>query len=153
MPPLKRAATKGNVITMPVTLLLAILAWRFFLDAIYVYFVSPVWSYTGLVCVLDPARYVLALVVQLFSLRFLNNMVKRGSVSDVGVLLLYLMAFMPGLSVISFVPTNWGYFIAFCLFWFLLLIFNEKLFTFKGIASSIGRRTGSKNTPNSLLAC
>ncbi len=144
MPPLKRTATKGNVMTMPVTLLLAILAWRFSLDAIYVYFVSPVWSYTGLVCVLDPARYVLALAVQLFSLRFLNNMVKRSSVSDVGVLLLYLMAFMPGLSVISFVPTNWGYFIAFCLFWFLLLIFNEKLFTFKGVASSIEGRTGSK---------
>lgn len=129
---------------MPAALFLAVMSWRLSLDAIYVYLISPVWGYTGLVCELDPARYTLSLVIQLLSLGFLNNMIKRASVSDVGVLLLYLIAFMPGLSVISFIPLNWGYYIAFCVFWYSMLIINEKLFAFRGIVRSIESRTGSK---------
>lgn len=148
---IKHKGVAGNIGTMSVALFFAIITWRLSLDAIYVFLISPTWSYTGLVCIFDPVRYILALVIQLLSLGFLNKIVKRNSVSDVGVLLLYLIAFMPGLSVLSFIPMDLTYYVAFCLFWYMLLIFNDRLFFFKGITQSIKNRTGSKRYSQLIL--
>ena len=141
----KHMALTNSVFSMPVMAVAAVVVWRLSLDVMYAFLISPAWSYTGLVCEFDIARYLAVVLIQLCSLGFLNRMMSRGRLSDVGVALLYLMGFMPGLSVIAFVPTSIGFIACYFAFWLLLFVLNEKMPHFVKIEQSVTCRTGSKS--------
>lgn len=125
---------------MPALAILGLLIWRVLLDAIYVVFVSPSWWYTGLSCAFDTWRFVLAWMVFLGTLPALANMVVRKTPSDLGVVLLYLISFMPGLTVVSFVELDIGFQLAFYVFWLGFFAANALLphIRFRGVSDRHG---------------
>ena len=112
---------------VPALALLGLLVWRVLLDTIYVTFISPAWWYTGLTCSFDMGRCALAWAVFLLTLPSLANMVARKSPSDLGMVLLYLISFMPGLTVVSYAELDQGFQLAFYTFWIGFIIANATL--------------------------
>ena len=102
---------------VPALALLGLLIWRVLLDTIYVTFISPSWRYAGLTCSYDMGRCALAWVVFLMTLPSLANMIARKTPSDLGMVLLYLVSFMPGLTVVSYAELEQGFQLAFYVFW------------------------------------
>lgn len=112
---------------VPALALLGLLVWRVLLDTIYVTIISPAWWYTGLICSFDMGRCALAWAVFLLTLPSLANMVARKTPSDLGMVLLYLISFMPGLTVVSYAELDQGFQLAFYTFWIGFIVVNATL--------------------------
>lgn len=117
--PMNKAQVTGPALLrqVPALALLGLLIWRVLLDTIYVTFISPSWRYAGLTCSYDMGRCALAWVVFLMTLPSLANMIARKTPSDLGMVLLYLVSFMPGLTVVSYAELEQGFQLAFYVFW------------------------------------
>lgn len=125
---------------IPVLVVFGLLAWRVLLDGIYIVFVSPSWCYTGLTCSFDAWRCALAWLAFLGTLPALANMVARKTPSDLGMVLLYLISFMPGLTVVSFAEVDIGFQLAFYVFWLGFIFANALLphVRFRGVSNKRG---------------
>lgn len=119
-----KVAKLAIIDSIPVSAIGSIVLWRIMLDVVYPLFISQKWSYSGLTAEFDSTRYAFILVIQLISLPFAANMVARRSLSDIGTLLLYLISFMPGLTVIAFIPLSPEFISSFCVFWTILFVAN-----------------------------
>ena len=108
--------------------LLGIIIFRILLDINYVVIVSPYYAYAGLVNKVTFLSYLVSWVVFLIPARFiLKQYTSKYTFFANVIVLLFLMAFVPGTSLMAFMPMDFTFFVLWTTYWFLIFFFSHSL--------------------------
>jgi hypothetical protein len=103
--------------------LILIFLYRFLLDAVYIYSVSPTYVYSGMVYHPSLYKYLLSLVF-LFLISFdIVRLIRMSNMSSFVLLILNLIYIIPTTTLYALAGLNDLYFLYFSLFWLIIHIF------------------------------
>jgi len=99
-----------------------IILYRILLDVNYAEIIAPIYAYSGFVNLSTDYTCAISYIVLLLSMHFIIKQYssERLLLSNV-VVLLYLVCFVPGTSLMAYIPMNIHFWVLFLVYWFLFL--------------------------------
>jgi len=108
--------------------LFGVILYRILLDLNYVVIISDLYAYHGFAYNATVLSYLISWIILLIPVRFILNQYSSKYVFFANVItLLYLMAFVPGTSMMAFMPMGSTFSILWTTYWFLIFIFSYSL--------------------------
>ena len=115
--------------------LFGIILFRILLDLNYVIIISKIFEYQGFYDQTTILNYLISWVILLLPTHFILNQYSSKHIFFANaIVLLYLMAFLPGTSLMAFMPMKPAFFALYILYWFLIFFFAWSLKPLKSIA-------------------
>lgn len=99
-----------------------LLCYKFSLDVIYRFIISPNYSYQGFIYNFSISKYIISTFIYLFMLIPIIKLSRRRNNSSIIILLITLVYFVPGYSMYALSGQESNYFLYFTIYWFLILI-------------------------------
>lgn len=120
-----------RISTQVISSAFGLLVYKFSLDIIYYFLLSPVYEYSGFIVNFSIYKYVLSLVLFMSLLYFIIGLYKNSAPSALILLIINLIYFIPGLTLYSFWSLEDDFFFYFALYWSLLMILHGSIPTIK----------------------
>jgi len=117
--------------------LFGVILYRILLDLNYVVIISNIYTYQGFGNDVTVLSYLISWIILLIPVRFILNQYSSKYILFANVItLLYLMAFVPGTSIMAFMPMKPTFSILWTTYWYLIFIFSYSLKPFKPLVLS-----------------
>ncbi len=100
--------------------------YKLSLDLVYIGIVQPTYAYTGYENNFDFLKYMTAWLVCLFAIPFMIKIYKQSTPSSFVITIINVLYFIPMLTIYPFNHVSLWFFLAFTLFWFILLVLQVK---------------------------
>jgi hypothetical protein len=100
--------------------LIGIIIYKLTLELIYIKFIATTYAYMGFNYNVNSSKYFVSWIVCLVASSFIITLYKRNEFSSMVVVLLYLMAFIPGIILMAFMQTE--FFTLYLIYWTMMFI-------------------------------
>lgn len=107
--------------------LLGILLYRIALDLVYVFQLSPLYSYMGLTCVLSVHYYLISWGFLLLFIFPILKRYKRDSISNSIIVAIALLSLVPNTSLMAFKPAETKYIVLYLVYWIMIFFYDSYL--------------------------
>lgn len=104
--------------------LITLIVYRLTLELIYIFYIVPVFGYSGFNYEFDMSSYVNSWLVLLLIYPFIRMNYKKEKASYAIITILYLVSFIPGTIILAFMLPSTSYNFLFVLYWTFLSISN-----------------------------